>query len=159
MSSTSTTTVSTIDELRAFVGRELGVGPWTEITQGRVNAFADATGDHPWIHVDVERAKDSPFGGTIAHGYLTLSMTPFLQRDADGMVVDLPVKRAINYGLNRLRFPAPVRVGKRIRARTTLVGVEDVGGSAYQVTHQITVDIEGEPKPALVAEHIVRWYL
>ncbi len=159
MSPTSITTVTTIDELRPLVGHELNVGPWTEITQDRVNAFADATGDHQWIHVDVEQAKDSPFGGTIAHGYLTLSMTPLLQRGAEGVVIQLPAKLGINYGLNRLRFPSPVRVGKRVRARTKLLGVEEVGGGAYQVTYEITVDIEGEPKPALVAEHLVRWYL
>ena len=160
MSATSSTTsVTTIDALRAYVGQELNVGPWTAITQERVNAFADATGDHQWIHVDVARARDTPFGGTIAHGYLTLSMTILLQRDAEGVVVNLPTRMALNYGLNRVRFPSPVRVGKRVRARTKLAGLADVGEGAYQATFEITVEIEGEPKPALVAEHLVRWYL
>jgi len=148
------TTVSGIEGIRALAGQEWGPGDWLEITQERVNQFADATEDHQWIHVDVERAKTGPFKATIAHGFLTLSLVFALTR-SDQQIED--VRMAINYGLNRVRFPAPVRVGDRIRARTKNLSVEDVEGGV-QVVNQITVEIEGQEKPACVAEVVGRYY-
>jgi acyl dehydratase len=148
------TTISGIDGIRALAGREWGPGEWLEITQERVNAFADATDDHQWIHVDVERAKRGPFGGTIAHGFLTLSLTLALTRSH--MKIE-GVRMAINYGLNRVRFPAPVPVGSRIRARTKNLSVEDVEGGV-QVVNLVTVEVEGQEKPACVAELVGRFY-
>lgn len=150
--------VRTVAELRELVGQEIGVGPWVEITQERVNQFADATGDHQYIHVDPERAKQTFFGGTIAHGYLTLSLIPFLSQGRDGVKIDLGGRMTVNYGLNRVRFPAPVRVGKRVRLRTTLLAVEEVGEQAVQITQRQTVEVEGEEKPACVAETLSRIY-
>jgi acyl dehydratase len=152
-------TVRTIDELRALVGQELGVGAWLEITQERVNAFAEVTGDHQWIHVDPVRAAQTPTGGTIAHGYLTLSLLPFLGQDRDGVKLELPSKMILNYGLNRVRFISPVRVGARIRTRTALLAVDDVSAGVYQLTYSQTVEIEGAERPALVAETLARLYL
>lgn len=142
--------------LRAQIGSEVHVSDWLAIEQARVDRFADATSDHQWIHVDPKRAAAGPFGGTIAHGYLTLSLYPFLR----GLVrEDAPlapgVQNVVNYGLNKVRFPAPVRVGSRIRARCTLLAVEDVPGG-LQITEQYTVEIEGGPKPACIAEAIMR---
>jgi acyl dehydratase len=151
--------VTSPDQLQDFVGQELGVSPWLEITQDRVDAFADATGDHQFIHVDPERAARTPFGGTIAHGLLTLSLVPSLGDARTGVVFDLQPRMRINYGLNRVRFPAPVRVGKRVRLRTTLQSVEPVGPDVYQLVYLQTMEIEGETKPALVAETISRLYL
>jgi acyl dehydratase len=156
---TPTRTVETIEELKSLVGQELGVGPWLEVTQERVNAFADVTGDHQFIHVDPERAAKTPFGGTIAHGFLTLSLLPMLGRDRDGVRVDLHPKMMINYGLNKVRFISPVRVGKRIRMRTKLLSVDEVSPNVYQTIYQQTVEIEGEERPAMVAESIGRAYL
>jgi acyl dehydratase len=150
--------ITTIEQLKELSGQELSVGEWHEITQDRVNAFADATGDHQWIHVDVERAKNGPFGGTIVHGFLTLAMAYGL-RGRTGIKVQLPTKMGINYGLNRVRFPAPVRVGKRIRVRTKLLSVDEVAPNVYQQATEMTVDIEGEEKPAMVAEFLFRTYL
>lgn len=152
-------TITTIEELKQMVGQELGVGSWFEITQERVNQFADATGDHQWIHIDPERAKHGPFGGTIAHGYLTLSLSIVLQHGRDGVDVDIAGKMTVNYGLNRVRFPAPIRVGKRIRARTTLLSVEEVQPRIYQAVNQVTIEIEDEAKPGMVAESVTRTYL
>ncbi|MGV0627165.1 MaoC family dehydratase [Mycolicibacter minnesotensis] len=145
-----------IDELAASRGEVIGSSEWVTITQDAVNLFADATGDHQWIHVDPERAATGPFGATIAHGYLTLAMLPQLMQQIyrlDG------VKLAINYGLNKVRFPAPVPVGSRVRAQTSVVEVADVGGGAHQVTFSTTVSIEGGAKPACVAESVVRYVL
>ena len=153
-------TISTIDELKALIGQALGVSGWLTITQERVNAFAEATGDHQWIHVDVERAKASPLGGTIAHGYLTLSMLPALrQHEWTGVSVDLNAKMVINYGSNRVRYISPVPVGKRIRLRTQLVSVDEVQPGVYQTVNQQTVEIEGQERPAMVAETVGRTYL
>jgi acyl dehydratase len=119
--------VSSVDELRGYIGQEITTSPWVEITQERVNLFAEATGDHQYIHVDPERAKTTFFGGTVAHGYLTLSMSYGMveeNADVEGVRIDLGGKLAVNYGLNRVRFPAPVPVGKRIRQRVTLLNVE-----------------------------------
>jgi acyl dehydratase len=154
-----THTVTSIDDLKGYVGREIGVGQWFEVTQERVDAFADLSGDHQFIHVDRERAASTPFGGTIAHGLLTLSSLPLLSRDRTGLQLDLKPKMGLNYGLNRVRFPAPLRVGKRIRLRTTLVSVEEVSPNVYQTVYRQTVEIEGEAKPAMVAETVGRTYL
>jgi acyl dehydratase len=150
--------VRTVAELKALEGQEIGVSDWVEITQERVDAFADATGDHQYIHVDPERAKQTFFGGTIAHGFLTLSLIPYLGSLSRGIKVDLGGRMAVNYGLNRVRFPAPVRVGRRIRMRTRLLSVEEIDGKAVQLTHLRTIEVEGEEKPACVAETIGRIY-
>lgn len=145
-----------IEELRTLVGQEVGASEWFEVTQSRVNDFADATEDHQWIHIDAERAKtDSPFGSTIAHGFLTLSLLPHLAAEALSVRGDF--KMGINYGLNRLRFPSPVPVGARLRARFTLQSVEDVPGGA-QITWAVVVEAEGAAKPSLAAEWLVRYY-
>ena len=154
-----TRTVESIGELKELIGQELGLGPWLEITQARVDAFADVTGDHQYIHVDPARAATTPFGGTIAHGFLTLSLLPLLGREREGIRIQLPTKMGINYGLNKVRFVTPVRVGRRIRLRTTLLGVDEVEANVYQVTYRQTIEIEGEARPALVAETIGRAYL
>ena len=148
------TAVSGIKGIKALAGQEWGPGDWLEMTQERINQFADATDDHQWIHVDVERANEGPFKSTIAHGFLTLSLVLALTR-GDRQVEG--VRMAINYGLNRVRFPAPVRVGDRIRATTKNLSVEDVEGGV-QVVNQITVEIEGQEKPACVAELVGRFY-
>jgi len=148
--------VADIEELKTLVGQEVGVSDWTEITQDRIDRFADATDDHQWIHVDVERcARESPFGAPIAHGYLTLSLFPFLNSQA--VRLNQRFKMGVNYGINRLRFPNPVPVGARIRNHLELVSVEEVKGG-YQVTWKVTVEIEGEEKPACVAEVVYRSY-
>ena len=149
------TTISGIDDLKTKIGQHLGYSEWLEVTQERVNQFADATDDHQWIHVDVERAKAGPFGGPIAHGYLTLSLAvPLL---AQVMRVE-GVRMGINYGLNKVRFTSPVPVGSRIRVGATLNAVEDIQGGA-QSTFGLTFEIEGKDKPACVAEGIYRWYV
>lgn len=147
-------TFESIEELAACQGEPIGQSEWVTITQEAVNLFADATGDHQWIHVDPERAADGPFGTTIAHGYLTLAMLPKLMAQISRLE---GVKLAINYGLNKVRFPAPVPVGSKIRAETSVVEVTDVGGGAQQVTYSTTVSIDGSAKPACVAESVVRY--
>ncbi len=157
-----TTTAHGLDELKTLAGADLGHTGWLEITQDRVNAFADATGDHQWIHVDPERAKKGPFGGTIAHGYWTLSSAAFILRGGnggEGIQVQLPSRMGVNYGLNRVRFMSPVHVGKRIRSRARLVSVDEVQPNVIQQVSEITVEIEGESKPAMVAESVTRSYL
>jgi acyl dehydratase len=138
----------------AKVGQELGVGEWLEITQERVDQFAEATEDRQWIHVDPERAKDGPYGGTIAHGFLTLSLALWLARGLSPRPAG--IKLTVNYGLNRVRFPAPVPVGSRVRARVRNLSVEQVAENAVHVINQITVEVEGGAKPACVAEVIAR---
>jgi acyl dehydratase len=147
------------DELQGRIGQEVHVSDWLEITQARIDAFAAATGDHQWIHVDPERAaRESPWKGTIAHGYLTLSLYPMLRGLVDAREPPFPgVRQVINYGLDRLRFPAAVLSGSRVRARCMLLKVEAVAGG-LQLTEQYTVEIEGQPKPACVAEAIMRAY-
>ncbi|GAB2754468.1 MaoC family dehydratase [Nocardioides pakistanensis] len=140
-----------LDEVAAAAGEELGTSDWTEITQERVDAFADATGDHQWIHVDVERAKQGPFGGTIAHGYLTLSMVPFF--GAQIFSLETPGAK-LNYGVNKVRFPNPVKVGARVRATASFGEVTDLP-AGKQVLIRYVVEIEGEDKPACVAETVV----
>jgi acyl dehydratase len=152
-------TIETIDELKTLVGQELGVGPWFEVTQDRINDFADVTGDHQFIHVDPERAAKTPFGTTVAHGFLTLSLLPMLGQNREGVKVDLHPKMVVNYGLNRLRFVSPVKVGSRIRLRSTLQAVDEVSPGIYQLTNLQTIEIEGGERPALVAEMLSRYYL
>lgn len=142
-------------DFQELVGTEIGVSDWMEITQDRVNAFADATDDHQWIHIDPGKAAAGPFGGTIAHGFLTLSLTVTLNSQVE-IDVGSP-KMAINYGLEKVRFPAPVPVGSRIRARVGLVSVDDVQGG-IQVNRRVTIEVEGEDKPAMVAETVSRYY-
>ena len=145
-----------IEELKSLIGEEVGASDFVEVTQSRINDFADATEDHQWIHLDAERAKtDSPFGSTIAHGFLTLSLLPHFA--AQAFTVRGNFKMGINYGLNKLRFISPVKSGSRLRARFTLQAVEDVAGGA-QITWTVTVESEGSAKPALAAEWLVRYY-
>lgn len=145
---------NSIDELIAVQGQVVGRSDWVTITQEAVNLFADATGDHQWIHVDPQRAAAGPFGTTIAHGYLTLALLPRLMHQIYSVA---GIKLAINYGLNKVRFPAPVPVGAKVRAQSSVLDVADVGGGAYQVTLSTTVAIDGAAKPACVAESIVRY--
>jgi acyl dehydratase len=146
-------------QLSTQVGEELHVSDWFDITQDRVDAFAAATGDHQWIHTDRERAaKESPWRGTIAHGYLTLGLYPMLRGFVEADRPPFPgVRTVVNYGLNKLRFINAVRVGARVRGRARLVGVEEFRGG-LQLTEEFTVDIDGEGKPACVAEVIMRLY-
>ena len=149
------TTTTTIAELPSLKGQELGTSDWYEVTQDAVNLFADATGDHQWIHVDVERAKkESPFGGPVAHGYLTLSLlVPLVSQTYT--ITD--AKMGVNYGLNKVRFPAPVPVGSKVRARVTLKDVEEVAGG-LQNTFSVTIEREGGDKPVCIAEWVTRAY-
>ena len=147
-------TINGLDELKTLVGQHLGYSDYVEITQEQVNAFADATGDHQWIHVDVEKAKAGPFGGPIAHGYLTLSLGPMLSPQVyriDGF------KMGVNYGADKIRFPSPVPVGSRVRLVATLSDVQQVKGG-YQLTASGTIEIEGQERPALVVEFLSRFY-
>ena len=148
-------TTTTMAELNGLTGTELGTSDWYEVTQEHVNLFADATSDHQWIHVDVERAtKDSPFGGPIAHGYLTLSLlVPLL-----GQVLTVSdTVMGVNYGLNKVRFPSPVPVGSRVRLTATLANVEEITGGK-QLTFSCVVEREGGDKPVCVAEPVYRYY-
>jgi acyl dehydratase len=148
-------TTATIAELPGLKGTELGTSDWLEVTQERVNTFADATDDHQWIHVDVERAKaESPFGGPIGHGFLTLSLlVPLVAQTYT--ITDATM--GVNYGLNKVRFPAPVPVGSKIRARVTLKDVEEVAGG-LQNTFSVTIEREGGDKPVCIAEWVARTY-
>jgi len=144
--------IVTLSELKQSIGREIGVSDWVEITQDKIDRFADVTGDHQWIHVDPERARtDTPFGSTIAHGFLTLSLISDMTHQA--LEIQGPFKMAINYGLNRVRFVSPVPAGSRVRAHFTPRQV-----SEGEVIWQVTVEREGGEKPALVAEWIARFY-
>jgi acyl dehydratase len=150
-----TTRFNGVEDAKARVGQEVGISDWMLIEQERVNTFAQVTGDQQWIHVDVERARrESPFGGPIVHGYLTLSLLGKFALDC--MEVD-GVKLVVNYGLNRVRFISPVKVGSRLRARFVLTSVEDIAGGA-QLAWQAVIEIEGGDKPACVAEIVFRWY-
>jgi acyl dehydratase len=150
-----TTIIASIDGLKEKVGEHLGYSDWHEVTQEQVNLFADATGDHQWIHVDPERAKEhSPFGGPIAHGFLTLALGPYLLPQV--MRVD-GISMGVNYGANKVRFPSPVPVGSRVRVGGQIAGVEDVAGGV-QVTLDATFEVEGQAKPACVAQLVFRYY-
>ncbi len=143
-----------LDELASHIGEHLGYCDYRVIAQDQVDLFADATGDHQWIHVDPERAAAGPFGGTIAHGYLTLSLIPVLV----GAILRVEgVSMGVNYGSNRVRFTAPVRVGSEVRAGATLASVQDVAGGV-QVALDVTVEIRGQDKPACVAQTLTRFY-
>jgi acyl dehydratase len=143
-----------LDEVREYVGRELGLSDWHEVTQEAIDEFARVTGDDQWIHVDVERAKETPFGGTIAHGYYTLSLAPMFSYKMFAME---GFAFGVNYGLNRVRFPAPMPVGGRVRMRAKLAGVEDIAGGA-QITTELTFERDGGDKPVCVAEALARVY-
>ena len=141
-----------LDEIKTHVGKEIGVSDWFELDQKRINAFADLTEDHMFLHVNPEAAKATPFGGTIAHGLLTLSMMPVMAYQAMPGVSG--TKMGVNYGYNKVRFMAPVKSGKRIRGRFGVKAVEPQSGGRMQVVHDVTIEIEGESKPALAAEWI-----
>jgi acyl dehydratase len=142
---------SSFEDIESAAGEEIGTTEWVEITQERVDQFADATGDHQWIHVDVEKAKQGPFGGTIAHGYLTLSLVPWLGSQV--FTLDTPGAK-LNYGVNKVRFPSPVPVGSRVRAKVSVGEVTDVP-AGKQLTLKYVVEIEDQDKPACVAETVV----
>ena len=149
--------LGTPDSLKQYLGKEIGVSEWLTITQERIAQFAEATEDRQWIHLDRERAeRESPFRTTIAHGFLTLSLISRLMKDV--IQVSGGIGMAVNYGLNRVRFPSPVRAGSKIRARITLLNVKEVPG-AYETTFSVTVESEGGEKPCCVAESIVRYYV
>lgn len=143
----------TPQELSAKTGETIGVSDWIEVSQERINTFADATGDHQFIHVDPDKAKLTPFGGTIAHGFLTLSLIPALGAMTEGARIS-GVKMGVNYGGNKTRFIAPVRAGKRVRAHTRLLELVEKRPGQWQQTNEITIEIEGEDKPALICEWI-----
>ena len=147
-------TFQTIAELKDLLGQEIGVSDWITVTQERIQLFADATNDHQWIHLDAERAKAGPFGTTIAHGFLTLSLLPEMAASAFGVN---EARMGVNYGLNKVRFPAPVPSGSRLRGRFKLVGYEPLEGGA-QLTIQVTMEREGSDKPVCIAESIGRRY-
>jgi acyl dehydratase len=150
-----TTTVHGLPEIKALAGRDLGSSGWLEITQERVDTFADATNDHQWIHVDPERAATGPFGGTIAHGYLTLSLLIPLFNE----VLDIQgVSMSINYGLEKVRFPTPVPVGGKVRLAVKVASVLDVSGDGVQMVVDFVVELEGSAKPACVAQAVYRHY-
>ena len=145
------------NEMQKHVGQEIGVSDWVEVTQERINQFAEATGDHQWIHLDVERAKrESPYGATIAHGFLTLSMLSQLMQNA--FKFKSPIKMGINYGLNRVRFPSAVPAGSEVRARLTLAALEEILGG-LQATWSAVVERRGSDKPCCVADWLVRYYV
>ena len=148
-------TFQTLSELAACAGQEVAVSDWLTITQQQVNLFADATGDRQWIHVDPEKAAAGPFGGTIAHGYLTLSLLPKFFESALEVIGS---RMAVNYGLNKVRFMAPVLVGSRLRARLKLLGAEPIAQDGMQMAWEVTVEREGSAKPVCVAESLVRRY-
>ena len=147
-------TLTGLDEVKAHIGEELGVSDWHLVTQEAINDFAEVTGDDNWIHLDVERAKDTPFGGTIAHGYYTLSLAPMFSYrmfSLEGFAF------GVNYGLNRVRFPAPMPVGGRVRMRMKLASIDDVPGGA-QIVSELTFEADGVDKPVCVAESLARVY-
>ena len=148
-------TFQTLRELADQAGQDVAVSDWLVVTQAQVDRFAEATGDHQWIHVDPERAKAGPFGAPIAHGFLTLSLLPRFCESAREIVES---GMGVNYGLNRVRFMSPVPVGSRLRARMKLLSAEPIAGDGYQMTWETTVELEGATKPACVAESVVRRY-
>lgn len=149
--------ITSVEELRSLTGQEVAVSDWLEVAQDRINLFADATGDHQWIHIDVERAKaESPYGTTIAHGFLTLSLLSHLMSQT--VKIKLPIRMGINYGLNKVRFPSAVTAGSKVRARASLQSLDEIPGG-QQLTWNITVEREGTDKPCCVAEWLVRYYV
>lgn len=147
--------IHSLEELKSLVGQPLATSEWVSIEQERINQFAEATGDHQWIHLDIERAKkESPFGGTIAHGFLTLSLLPMLMSNAIRLTY---VKMGVNYGLNKVRFPAPVPAESRVRGHIKLLQVDDIKDGA-QMIWEVTIEREGSEKPVCIAESISRSY-
>lgn len=150
--------IATLAEMKTLVGQEVAVSPWFDITQERIDRFADATGDHQWIHTDVERARrESPFGGTIAHGFLTLTLVPAMLEAA---VTLADMKMGVNYGMNKVRLPAPVPAGSRVRGRLTILRIDDIddGKGGAQVEWGVVIEREGGDKPVCVAEVLMRRY-
>ena len=148
------TTIAHPKDLLTIIGEDLGSSPWLDVTQARIDLFADATDDHQWIHVDVERAKDGPFGGPIAHGYLTLSLlVPLVAQ----VLTISDAKMGVNYGLNKVRFPSPVPVGSKVRLTASLTSVEEVTGG-LQLTLSAVIEREGGDKPVCIAEPVYRYY-
>lgn len=154
------TEVTNIEELKKYIGQEVSMGQWLLITQEMVNKFADATGDFQFIHIDPDRAKQTMFGGTIAHGYFTLSMLAgYLTKDSVGLKVKLGGKMGVNYGLNKVRFISPAPVGRRIRAHRKLIAIEEDPNKRWvQTTNEVTVEVEGSDRPVMLAETIGRTY-
>jgi acyl dehydratase len=148
----------TPQELAAKTGEVIGVSDWLEVSQERINKFAEATDDYQFIHIDVEKAKHTPFGGTIAHGFLTLSLIPALGALTQGARID-GVKMGVNYGGNKTRFISPVRAGKRVRSHTKLLELIEKRPGQWQQTNEITIEIEGEDKPALICEWITQFFI
>lgn len=148
----------TPQELQAKVGQNIGVSDWFEVSQERINKFAEATGDFQFIHIDEEKAKLTPFGGTIAHGFLTLSLIPVLSAMTEGARVS-NVKMGVNYGGNKTRFISPVRAGKRVRAHVKLLDLVEKRPGQWQQTNEYTIEIEGEDKPALIAEWVMQFFI
>ena len=148
----------TPQQLQAKVGEHLGTSDWVLVDQAMIDKFADATGDHQFIHVDPDKAKLTPFGGTIAHGFLTLSLMPMLNAKIDGLKV-ADVKMGVNYGCNKVRFLSPVRSGKRVRSHVKLLELDEKRPGQWQQTNEVTVEIEGEEKPALIAEWISQFFV
>jgi len=154
MSEASKTTLARIEELRDAVGSRLGVSPWQTLDQAAIDGFAEVTGDRQWIHVDPERAASGPFGTTIAHGFLTLSLcAPIIEQTLEVRATGMQV----NYGLEKVRFPAPVPAGSRVRGAVELAALDEVAGGV-QATLRITIEVEQQPKPACVADALVRYY-
>jgi len=150
--------IVTKEEMLAFVGKDIGTSEWLQIDQDRVNKFAEATGDFQFIHVDPEKAKLTPFGGPIAHGFLSLSLLPVLMAEADLPRMD-GVKMGVNYGGNKTRFIAPVKVGKRVRGHFKMLELEEKRPGQWQQTVEFTLEIEGEDKPALMAEWVTQFFI
>ncbi|MBO9514978.1 MAG: MaoC family dehydratase [Variovorax sp.] len=148
-------TFQTLRDLAACVGQEVASSDWLTVTQEQVNLFAEATGDHQWIHVDVEKAKAGPFGAPIAHGFLTLSLLPRL---FEMSIEVLDARMGVNYGLNRVRFMSPVPVGARVRGRMKLLAAEPIANNGFQMTWETAIELEGAAKPACVAESVARSY-
>lgn len=146
-------------ELASYVGKDLGTSDWFLIDQARINAFADATLDHQFIHVNPEQAKATPFGGTIAHGYLTVSLLPHLQTSMADMILPQGLKMGMNYGFDKLRFMAPVKTGKRVRARARLLDASEKKPGQWLLKFEYTIEIEGEEKPALIAEWLLMYFV
>jgi acyl dehydratase len=149
--------IATLDEIRAKVGTSLGASPWIEVSQRDIDTFADVTGDRQFIHVDPDAAARTPFGGTVAHGFLTLSLLS--QMAAHAMLIPEGTKMGVNYGFEKVRFVAPVRSGKRVRGHFTLSSLDEKQPGQFQFVHNVTVEIEGEAKPALVADWIGRIFI
>ena len=147
--------IERLEDLEARIGEELVVSDWLEVTQERIDLFAEATGDHQWIHVDVEKAKKGPFGGPIAHGFLTLSLLP---KFFESTIEVTESAMGVNYGLNKVRFIAPVPVGSRLRAHMKLLSAEPIDNNGYQMAWEITVEREGAAKPVCIAESLSRRY-